>query len=151
MVYDKIKLIQDQSPNIKVVKPNEVYKEKCDIFLSCAENNLIGAEEVSQLNCKVLTGSTNDILANPEIENNLKDKKIMFVPGFIINGGELIQLDNEFKGKDPEVIDIEIAEIYNSVTNLLELAETKQKSLTQVAIEEAQNYINAVASIKKLK
>ena len=30
--YDKIKIIQDSVNDIKIVKPNEVYKEKCDIL-----------------------------------------------------------------------------------------------------------------------
>lgn len=151
VIYDKIKHIQDFSPNIKVVKPNEIYSEKCDIFICSAKNNIIGANEAQQLNCKVLTGSTNEILADIEIENILEQKNILYVPGFAINGGEIIQLDNEFKGKNPDNVDLELVDIFHTLTNLLEIAENEKKSVKSIAIQTAQDYINNVASIKKLK
>jgi len=151
IIYDKIKLIQDHSPNVKVVKPNEIYAEKCDIFICCAKNNIIGANEAQQLNCKVLTGSTNEILADTDVENILEQKNILYIPGFAINGGQIIQLDNEYKGKAPENVDFELVEIFQTLTNLLDLAEEQKKSVKTIAIQTAQNYINNVASIKKLK
>jgi len=150
-VYDKIKIIQDHSPNIKVVKPVDIFKQKCDIFASCATNNIIGEEEASQLNCKIISGSTNEFLKDIKTEKILEQKEIMYVPGFIINGGEIIQLDNEFKGNDPEMVDKELSEIYYSTLNLLEIAEEKNGNLAEIAINTAQNYIDNVASIKKLK
>lgn len=150
-VYDKIKIIQDHSPNVKVVKPQDIYKQKCDIFASCAANNIIGEEEASQLNCKIISGSTNEFLKSHDVEKILNEKEIMYVPGFIINGGEIIQLDNEFKGKSPEYVDYELCEIYNSVLFLLEKAEKENRNLREIAIETAEIYINSVASIKKLK
>ncbi len=151
IVYDKIKAIQDHSPEVKVVKPAEIYKQKCDIFASCAHNNIINAEKAGQLNCKILTGSTNEILETPDLEKILDEKDILYVPGFIINGGEIIQLDNEQKGNPPELVDNELNEIYEIVTKLLETAENKKIPVSQTAIETAQNYIDSVAAIKKLK
>ncbi|MBN2662439.1 MAG: hypothetical protein JXR68_02215 [Bacteroidales bacterium] len=150
-VYDKIKIIQDHSPNVQVVKPNEIFKQKCDIFASCATNNVIGEEEANQLSCKIISGSSNEFLKSKEIEKIIDKKGILYVPGFIINGGEIIQLDNEYKGNDPEIVDKELCEIYNSTLYLLEKAETEKRNLTEIAIETAENYINSVASIKKLK
>ncbi len=150
-VYDKIKIIQDHNPDVKVVKPNEIYKEKCDIFVSCATNNIIGKEEAKQLNCKILTGSSNEILKSEKVEKTLSEKNILFVPGFVINGGEIILLDNELKGNEPATVDLELCEIFNSTEELLEKAEKAEKTVTQTAKETAENYIKSVASIKKLK
>ncbi len=151
VVYDKIKAIQDHSPEIKVVKPNEIYKQKCDVFASCAVNNIIDEENAEQLNCQILTGSSNEILKNKEIEKILTKKNILYVPGFVINGGEIIQLDNEFKGNDPKYIDMQLHEIQDVVRDLFEKIEETNKSIYETAMETAQNYINNVASIKKLK
>jgi len=150
-VYDKIKIIQDHNPNVKVVKPNEIYKEKCDIFVSCAINNIIGKEESKQLNCKILTGSSNEILKSEKVEETLSEKNILFVPGFVINGGEIILLDNELKGNEPETVELDLCEIFHSTEKLLEKAEKTEKTVRQVAKETAENYIKSVASIKKLK
>lgn len=151
IIYDKIKEIQDHSPEIKVVKPNEIYKQKCDIFASCAVNNIIDEEKAQQLNCKILTGSSNSIIANDEIEKTLSEKDILYVPGYVINGGEIIQLDNEFKGNDPSLVDLQLHEIQDIVRELFEKAEEEKKTISEIAMETAKKYINDVASIKKLK
>ena len=151
VIYDKIKIVQDHSPNVKVVKPDEIFKQKCDIFASCATNNIITKENAKQLNCKIITGSSNEFLLDKNVEKFLNDKNIMYIPGFIINGGEIIQLDNEKKGNEPCMIDKELHEIYDITLELLNKAEAQKKSLTEVAINTAQKYIDNVASIKKLK
>jgi len=113
----------------------------------------VGSNLVKELlkNCKVLSGSSNDILANEDIEKILEKKDILFVPGFVINGGEIIQLDNEFKGNDPKLVDLQLHEIQDVVRDLFEKAEEENKSISEIALQTAQNYINNVASIKKLK
>ncbi len=151
IVYDKIKAIQDHSPSIKVVKPNEIYKQKCDIFASCAINNIINEDKAKQLNCKILTGSSNEIISSPEIEKIFDEKNIEYIPGFVINGGELIQLDNEFKGENPELLKNQFSEIYNTVLELYDKAEEKNCKISKIAFETAKQYIDNVASIKKLK
>lgn len=151
VIYDKIKVIQDHSPKVKVVKPQEIYKQQCDVFASCAKNNIISEDDVKLMKCKIITGSSNEFLADKKIENSLNKRGITYVPGFIINGGEIIQLDNEFKGNEPFMVDKELSEIYNITLNLLNEADKQNKSLTEVAINTAQKYIDGVASIKKLK
>ncbi|MBN2891928.1 MAG: hypothetical protein JXL97_08685 [Bacteroidales bacterium] len=151
VVYDKIKIIQDHSPEVKVVKPNEIYKQECDVFISAATNNIIKKEDAKQLKCKILTGSSNEFLHEPDVEKTLNEMGIMFVPGFIINGGEIIQLDNEYKGNDPCMVDRELPEIFEQTLDLLNEAENSEKSLTEIAIETAKKYIEGVASVKKLK
>lgn len=150
-VYDKIKAIQDISPSVKVVKPQEIYKQKCDIFVSCASNHLITDEVANQLNCKVLTGSTNEILSNDDIEKTLKEKNIVYVPGFVINGGEMIYLDQEFKKNPPEFLEKQFEEIYYMATDLFEKAEESGKTINELAKQTAIEYIQNVAIVKKLK
>lgn len=151
IVYDKIKVIQDRVPNIKVVKPDEIYKQKCDVFVSCAFNNIMKEQDINQLNCKVLTGSINAILETEKLENKLAEKDILYVPGYVINGGEIIQLHNELEGKSPDCVDDEIPEIYDVTLNLIREAQKQGKSINQVALKTAQKYIDDVATIKKLK
>jgi len=150
-VYDKIKIIQDIAPNVKVVKPQDIYKQKCDIFVSCGPNHLFNKEIVKQLNCKILTSSSNEPLANDDVEEVLAENNIPYIPGFIINGGELIYLENEFKDNPPEILEKQYEEIYYMASKLFEKAEEEGKSITKLAKETATEYIQNVASIKKLK
>ncbi len=151
VVYDKIKVIQDKVPGIKVVKPNEIYKQKCDVFISCAFNNIMKEEDIQQLNCKILTGSTNSVLKTRKMEKAFNKTGILYVPGYIINGGEIIQLANEHAGKSPESVDVELPEIYDITLGLIKKAKQENKLINDVAMESAKKYINDVATIKKLK
>lgn len=152
VIYDKIKIIQDHSPEVKVVKPNEIYSQDCDIFVSCAFNNIIKEENAKQLKCKIITGSSNEFLADENVEKIISEKGIVHVPGFVINGGEIIQLDNEYKGNDPEMVEKELSEIFSTTLELMKKDEEQpEKSLREIAIETAKKYIDNVASIKKLK
>ena len=151
IIYDKIKVIQDEVPNIKVVKPDEIYREKCDIFISCAFNNIIKKEYVEQLKCKILTGSINAILKDETLQDIITEKDILYIPGYVINGGEIIQLSNEHAGKLPEFIDKELQEIYNVTDFIIKKAKEEKKSISTVALETAKEYIKNIATIKQLK
>jgi len=151
VVYDKIKIIQDKVPGIKVVKPNEIYKQKCDVFVSCAFNNIIEEEDIQQLQCEILTGSTNTVLKTEKLEKALSKTDILYIPGYIINGGEVIQLSNEYVHKEPESVEAELSEIYDITLKLIQQAKEENKSINEVAMETAKKYINDVATIKKLK
>lgn len=149
-IYDKIKIIKDKSPNIKIVKSNEIYSQKCDIFLNCAKDNLLNNENLSELKCRILTGSVNEMLENPELEQNI-NKNIIYIPGFIINGGDIIAAYNEFKNKSIETLEKDLEQIYNLVLDIIDRAETLKTSLTQCAVDQANQYIENIAKIKRLK
>lgn len=151
LVYDKIKVIQDEVPNIKVVKPQEIYNQKCDIFCSCAYNYSIDKKNINELNCNILTGSVNAILSDSKLIEVLKEKNISYIPGYIINTGEIIQLSNEKSNNSPERVDNELSEIYYTTLNILKQAKTNGQNICDVALDMAQKYIKDVATIKMLK
>jgi len=151
LVYDKIKVIQDKVPNIKVVKPEEIYKEKCDIFCSCAFNGLINAKHANQLNCKILSGSVDQILESNEIYSILKTKNIQYVPGFLINTGEIIQFSKEIDTVNYRSVDEQLNDIYHITLNIIRLSKAQNRIPDEIAFEMAEAYISSVASIKMLK
>ncbi len=150
-VYDKIKIIQDKVPNIKVVRPNEIYKQQVDIFVSCAFNNYISKEDVMQLNCKILTGSINSVLRTKELAELAVKRNILYIPGYVISGGEMMQLSNEYENKNPDLLEDELSEIYNITYNLINEAELQNKLINEVALNTAKKYVEDVAAIKMLK
>ena len=150
-IYDKIKVIQDTVNDIKIVKPNEVYKEKCDIFCSCATDKIINSTKAEQLNCKILTGSTNEILTDSNTEHFIYNNKINYIPGYIINSGDVIQLANELEGYGKEKVIQEMPDIYYNTLDLLNDAEKQSKSIREISINRAAEYTKQVSAIKMLK
>ncbi len=151
IIYDKIKVIQDQSPEIKVVKPVEIYHQQCDFFISAAEDNIISETNAKELKCKVLTGSANEFLADESIEKVLTEKEILYVPGFVINGGEIIQINNELDYESVEYAEQDLQQIYTLISDLLDKAEEQKKSIREIAVESIEKYIKDIAAIKSIQ
>lgn len=151
LVYDKIKVIQDEVPQIKVVKPDDIYSEKCDIFLSCAYDGLIDEKNASKLSCKILSGCVNTSISSAAVKKVLDEKKIVYVPGFLINTGDIIQLTNEREGFDISKTEREIGEIYYLAQSIIRKALNEKKYIDEIALNVAKEYIANVASIKMIK
>lgn len=149
--YDKIKEIQDKYPDIVSVKPGDVFRVDCDVFCSCAFASLINKDNLDRLKCKVLTGSVSRILADDVLDRELKKKRILFIPGFVVNSGEIIQISNELLGYGPEKTEKEIKDIYYNTLNIIQLASKKKVSITRLALDLASDYIEKVTAIKMLK
>ncbi len=150
-IYDRIKVIQDKVRDIKIVRPEDVYKTKCDMFLSCASEKIMNASDIKELQCKVLTGSTNQILQSPEDSKLLSDRSILYLPGYIINGGDIIQLTNEISGYGKEKVESELPDIYYNTLDLINEAKKNAKTICSVAVEKSEEYVRNVSAIKMLK
>ena len=150
-VYDKIKEVQDLYPSIKVVKPNELYKQKCDIFAPCAFDNSITIEEAKKMQCSIIAGSTNCAISDKKALKILNDKGVLVLPGYLINSGDVIQVSNELDGYSIEKTESELKSIYYRTLNILQKAKKENKFVSDVAIEEAEKYINEISYIKSLR
>jgi len=150
-IYDRIKVIQDEVRDIKIEKPDKIYETKCDIFCSCASEKMISEENLSRLQCKVLTGGTNQPLKNLKDVKILKENNVLYVPGYIINGGDIIQMTNEIEGYKDEKVETELNDIYNTTLDLLEESEASGIVMCELATNKAEEYVKNVSAIKLLR
>ncbi len=150
-IYDRIKVIQDKVKNIKIEKPEKIYDVECDIFCSCATEKLITFENLKKIKSKVLTGSTNQALKNIKDVSVLKENNVLYVPGYIINGGDIIQMANEKEGYGADKVETELSDIYRNTLDLISESEQTGIVLCKLATEKAEEYVKNVSSIKMLK
>jgi leucine dehydrogenase len=75
-----------------VVPPDDVYDTECDIYSPCAIGGTLNATTIPRLRCKIVGGSANNQLAEPEDARRLHERGILYAPDFIINAGGVIQL-----------------------------------------------------------
>jgi leucine dehydrogenase len=150
-IYDRIKVIRDEVSNVKIEKPENIYHTECDIFCSCAAERMIGTEELMQLKCKILTGGTNQLLKNQNDTQLLKQNNILYVPGYILNGGDIIQMSNELEGYGYEKLENELEDIYRNTLELLNESDETGTMLCELAIKKAEEYVTKVSAIKLLK
>ena len=150
-IYDKIKEIQDRVPEVKVVKPSEIFKQKCDIFINSTFDNYLTPEQAAQLNTKILTSSVNNLIDDTETQKIIDQKNILYIPGYVINGGEILLFESEFYGYEPDSIEPKLYEIYNITLSLLKTAKEQNISVNQAAINTAKQYLENISAIKKLR
>jgi leucine dehydrogenase len=75
-----------------VISPADVYDTECDIYSPCAVGGTLNAGTIPRLRCKIVGGSANNQLAEPEDAARLHERGILYAPDFIINAGGIIQL-----------------------------------------------------------
>lgn len=149
--YDKIKVIQDSCAGTVVVKPSEVFDVKCDVFVSCAYENIINESNVDKVQAKIVTGSVSCMVSCSDIIDKLAERDVLVVPGFIINAGGIIQLSNEYEGYHNSRTEEDIKAIYFTTLDLIRQARAEKRPVSKIALERAKEYIHNVSAIKALK
>ena len=84
----------------RVVDPEAIYDEPCDVFAPCALGGVINDATVPRLRCRVVAGAANNQLAEPRHAAALQDRGILYAPDYVINAGGLIQVADELDGFD---------------------------------------------------
>ena len=150
-IYDRIKVIQDEVKDIKIEKPDKIYDIDCDIFCSCATEKLISTENIKRIKSKILTGGTNQALKNLKDVSILKQNDVLYVPGYIINGGDIIQMSNEIEGYGSKKVENELNDIYTNTLDLITESNRTGIVLCELATRKAEEYVTNVSAIKMLK
>lgn len=100
LYQSQIKNAKAEFPNIEVVKYTDIHKLSVDVFSPCAIANAIRFKNVSDLKCKVIVGSENNQLENEEVGNLLNKLGILYAPDYVVNGGGLITVADEYENKN---------------------------------------------------
>lgn len=77
-------------------KPEDILAVKCDVLAPCALGGIINENSVLKLNTKIICGAANNQLASEDIARQLFEKKILYVPDYLANGGGLIFVASNF-------------------------------------------------------
>ena len=71
----------------EVVPAERVYGTACDVYAPCAVGATVNADTIPQLACRVVAGSANNQLREPDDAQRLAERDILYVPDYIINAG----------------------------------------------------------------
>lgn len=136
---EKVKSVSNKY-GVKVVEPQDILKEKCDILSPCALGGILNEESISQLQCKGIAGCANNQLLTEKDGETLHEKGILYAPDFVINGGGLINVSVETskEGYDPKKARILTDKIYDVLMSIYEIAEKNNVSTGVAAVELAQ-------------
>jgi leucine dehydrogenase len=69
------------------VPAEEVIGTECDVYAPCALGGTVNAETIPRLRCRIVAGSANNQLGEPEDADRLREAGILYAPDFVINAG----------------------------------------------------------------
>ena len=111
----------------------DVMTADVDIVAPCALGGAITDENVDAIRAAVICGAANNQLAHDGLDNRLFERGVLYCPDFVVNAGGVIQVADELDGFDFERAKAKTAQIYDTTTDVLELAAAKGVTPTEAA------------------
>lgn len=132
------------------VAPADVYQMDVDIYSPCALGATLNDETIPKLKCQIIAGAANNQLKDEKRNGSmLVDRGITYAPDFLINAGGLINVYNDYLGNYSRARTYQQAEkIYDTCLHILNVAQQRDITTQQAAMEVAENRIKEVGKLK---
>ncbi len=130
---------------ISSMSPELIAQEPCVVFAPCGLSNVVNERSIDQLKCRIIAGSANVQLAEPDLGQRLRDKGILYAPDYVINSGGLIyaslththSLQSDVDVVDTEILNKRVSDkilnIGDTLLNIFQRAEREGLATSQVA------------------
>jgi len=133
----------------KLVLPDEIYEQQCDVFAACALGGVLNDDTIPKLKCRITAGAANNQLWDPlKHSEMLQNKGVLHAPAFWINGGGVINVAHEFhpKGYSEERAAADVKKIYDRGKEIFKIALEDRTPPYAVAMEMAKDRIQKLRS-----
>ncbi len=137
----------------EVVDPDRIHSVECDVYAPCALGATINDDSIPELNCRVVAGAANNQLAESRHGQVLKDRGVLYAPDFVINGGGVVNVAQEFNPAGYNR-DLALKKVDGIGEKLLEIfAISEEEDITTHAAAErlAEERIRAVGRIQRIR
>lgn len=138
--------------NATAVAPADIYSVDCDIFSPNALGATINDETIPQLKCKVVAGGANNQLKESRHGEVLKEMGILYAPDFVINGGGVINVAEEFaaSGYNRDRAYARVATIFDKLMKVFTIAHEQNISTARAAEVMAEERIGKIHQLKRM-
>ncbi|MGE5542267.1 MAG: Glu/Leu/Phe/Val dehydrogenase dimerization domain-containing protein [Bacillota bacterium] len=151
-IYDDVLQSVVKEFGVTAVKPDDIYDVDCDVFSPCALGAVVNDDTLKRFKCKIIAGAANNQLKEPRHGTLLEEKGILYAPDFVINGGGVTNVADEFKpgGYNKERSYAQVARIYDRLLKVWETAKAKKIPAYQAADLLAEERIDNLGRINRL-
>lgn len=148
---DKLKhLVEDYKA--EVIGVDDVYGFDADIFSPAALGSVINDETIPQLKVKIVAGAANNQLKDEDKHASmLRECGILYAPDYVINSGGLINVHSELEGYNRDRALKKTSEIFDVMTNIIEISKKENKTTDIAAREIAIKRVESVSNSKKIR
>jgi leucine dehydrogenase len=137
---------------VKVVTPDEIYRQDVDIFAPYALGGVINDATIPQLRCKIIAGSANNILAEERHGDELERRGLVYAVDYVANsGGTIFDTDRLRKGGfQPDRAMASVRRIFERIHEIFDIAQARQVPLYRAADLLAEQRIAGLRSLPLL-
>jgi leucine dehydrogenase len=134
------------------VAPDEIYGVQCDIYAPCALGATINDETIGQFKCRVIAGAANNQLQELRHADTLREKGILYAPDFVINGGGVINVAEEFnpQGYHRDRAYARVGTIYDKLIKIFQIADAEQISTARAANSLSEQRLAKIHQLKRI-
>jgi leucine dehydrogenase len=135
---------------LKVVAPEQIYDEDCDIFAPCALGGVLNGDTIPRLKCRVVAGGANNQLLAEGDGEELNQRGILYAPDYIINAGGVINVAMEIgTAYHPDRAREKTERIYETMARVIQIAKEEEIPTARAADRLAEERLESVRSIKR--
>ncbi len=133
------------------VDPDSIYDVDVDIFSPNALGGILNSDTIPRLKCAAVAGSANNQLDDESVHGPmLIERGILYTPDYVINAGGVINVSNELEGYNREYAHEQAARIYDTVSRILEYAETHNVPTYTASNNIAEMRLKQIGRIKSI-
>jgi len=133
----------------RIVAPDEILTVEADVVAPCALGGVIDRDVAGRLQASVVCGSANNVLASPEVADDLARRGILYAPDYLVNAGGVIRgAEYYLLGRADSLPSL--ARIYDRMKNVLSLASDRGVSTAVVAVELARSRLSPSKTFPQL-
>lgn len=145
----KVKAICEKY-KVENMDPEAIITSKCDVFAPCALGAVINDNTIDKLQCQVISGGANNVLAVSSVHGDkLAKKGILYAPDFVANAGGLMNVYVELEGYSKERAFEKVEAVYDNMMNVFKIAKAENITTVQAASVLAEKRIQTMGSLKK--
>lgn len=124
--------LMKKHPNIIYVDPQDIYKQKVDVFSPCALGGILNENTLKMLQADIVLGTANDQLADRSIGKKLHMMGILYGPDYVVNGGGVMSVIHEYENS--RIQKKELADKVDSIGDTLKkvISHSKKHSLSMI-------------------
>jgi len=101
------------------IQAHDALTTECDVYAPCAVGGTLSVETIPRLRCRIVAGSANNQLVEPEDAERLHARAILYAPDYVINAGGVLQLAGlEVLGWDEAELERNLAGIGDTLRGL---------------------------------
>ena len=131
----------------RVVDPQAAVSTPCDVLAPCGPAKVIGRSTVNSLQCRIVAGGANDVLATHDVATMLAHRGIVYVPDFVINAGGVIQIHALRSEWGPDKLEGSMFAIGDRVARIVNEADRSRRTPVAVAEEMASHRLGRPISL----